>query len=336
MDFVVKSEYHGKTVKDFLRANIDISRNMLILLKNKSDGITVNKTRVTVRFVLSEGDILSLNYEDIDEIYNKSSVVENRNLLDLIDIIYEDDFILAANKPPGMPSHPSINHFDDTLANAVTAYFGNQNISFIYRAVNRLDKNTSGIALIAKDKITSAKLNNMMQKGDIRKTYIGALNGDVNIIYPNNRRKIGEINKSLEKLGGRFEYDEGKDLWRITAPIKRERGSIIKRVCAPDGDYAETEFKILKSCDKINASVAEIYPKTGRTHQIRLHFHAIGFALLGEDLYCEPETIDPVKSGIDRHALHAYSLEFIHPESNKKIVIKCELPNDMSDIINGI
>ena len=302
MDFVVKSEYDKKTVKEFLRENIDLSRTALIMLKNKSDGILVNGSRVTVRYMLSEGDILSLNYEDAD----KNFIAENHALLSSLDIIYEDDFILAVNKPPYMPSHPSLNHFDDTLANIVMAYFKNNNINSLYRAVNRLDKNTSGIVLIAKDKIISARLNETMKRGGIRKTYIAVLVGDVNSIYPN---------------GG-----------RIIAPIKREKDSIIKRVCATDGDYAETRFKILKYSDDLNLSVAEAYPVTGRTHQIRLHFHSIGFPLLGEDLYCE----NPQTTQISRHALHAYSLEFDHPQSNKKMIIKCELPDDISSIINRI
>jgi 23S rRNA pseudouridine1911/1915/1917 synthase len=309
MDFVVKSEYAGKTVKEFLRPNINLSRNMLILLKNKSDGIMVNGKRATVRYMLSDGDILSLNYEDADEINrDKNSVAENQNLLHLLDIIYEDGFILAVNKPPGMPSHPSLNHFDDTLANIVVAHFRNNNISSFYRAVNRLDRNTSGVVLIAKDKITSARLNGMMKQGDIRKTYIAALTGNVNDIYPD---------------GG-----------RIIAPIRRERGSIIKRITAPDGDYAETEFKVLKYNDK--ASVVEVYPITGRTHQIRVHFQHIGFPLLGEDLYCGAARGDTAPRKIDRHALHAYSLGFDHPRSNKKMLIKCELPEDMASIINKI
>ena len=309
MDFVIKSDYDKKTVKEFIRSNVNISRNMLIILKNKSDGILVNGSRVTVRYILSEGDILSLNYENVDEInQDKSFVAENQDLLNLnlLDIIYEDDFILAVNKPPYMPSHPSINHFDDTLANLVVTYFRNKNIKSFYRAVNRLDKNTSGIVLVAKNKIMSARLNDMMKRGEIKKTYIAVLNGNIE--------------------------NFAKETNRIIAPIKREQDSIIKRVCAEDGDYAETEFKLLKSNDK--ASVLEVYPKTGRTHQIRLHFSTIGFPLLGEDLYCENNINQEYQ--ISRHALHAYSLEFNHPENNKKIYISCELPKDIASIIEKI
>jgi len=297
MDFTIKSEYDKKTVKEFVKTNIGLSRNTLIMLKNKPDGITVNGVRVTVRHILSEGDVLSLSYEDAD----KSVIAQNHSLLHLLDIIYEDDFLLAVNKPPYMPSHPSINHYDDTLANIVAAYYKNNNINSLYRAVNRLDKNTSGIVLIAKDKVTSARLNDMMKRGEIRKTYIAVLSGNIHDIYPEGRGCI--IN-----------------------PIKRECGSIIKRVCAPDGDYAETEFKILKYGGDM--SVVEVCPKTGRTHQIRLHFHSVGTPLVGEDLYCE-NTGGPIA----RHALHACALEFIHPETNKKIILKCELPDDIKSII---
>ena len=336
MDFVIQSDYDGKTVKDFIRYNFNISRNTLIILKNKSDGITVNNNRVTVRFILSKGDILSLNYENIDELnQDKSFVAENQNLLGLLDIVYEDDFILAVNKPPNMPSHPSINHFDDTLANLVVTYFRNKNINSFYRAVNRLDKNTSGIVLIAKDKIISARLNDMMKRGEIKKTYIAVLNGDINLI-------TDAQCAPLLKIGGSFEYNPDAKTGRITAPIKREHDSIIKRVCHKDGDYAETEFKVLKTSisfsdsDDSFISVLEVYPKTGRTHQIRLHFHALGCPLLGEDLYCEKNIIQNQYYQIDRHALHARSLEFIHPHSNKKINISCELPQDISSIINKI
>jgi len=330
MDFVIKSEYDKKTVKEFIKSNINISCNMLIILKNKSDGITVNGNRVTVRYMLSEGDVLNLNYENVDEINkDKSFVAENQSLLNLLDIIYEDDFILAVNKPPNMPSHPSLNHFDDTLANAVISYFRSKNINSFYRAANRLDKNTSGIVLIAKDKIMSARLNDMMRRGEIKKTYIAILNGNINNL----------INTNLTDINGVAEYDADKKIGRIIAPIRREHDSIIKRVCAKDGDYSETEFKVLKSVgdgalDVPQISVLEVYPVTGRTHQIRLHFYTVGFPLLGEDLYRENNKNNEYP--INRHLLHAYSLEFNHPENNEKMNIKCELPEDMLSIINKI
>jgi 23S rRNA pseudouridine1911/1915/1917 synthase len=220
-----------------------------------------------------------------------------------------------------MPSHPSINHFDDTLANMVVAYFRNNGVSSFYRAVNRLDKNTSGIVLVAKDKIISARLNNMMQNGGIRKTYIAAISGDVNDIYP----------KNLDEIGGFFEYDASSKTGLIKAPIKRECGSIIKRVCAAGGDSAETKFEVIRSNGE--ASVVKVYPKTGRTHQIRLHFQVIGCPLIGEDLYSEN---NDQKFPISRHALHAYSLEFLHPESGETMTLECEPPEDIKRIIRII
>jgi 23S rRNA pseudouridine1911/1915/1917 synthase len=204
-----------------------------------------------------------------------------------------------------MPSHPSLNHFDDTLANMVMAYYQKSGVNSLYRAVNRLDKNTSGIVLAAKDKVISARLNEAMKRGEIKKTYAAILRGNIAEAYPD---------------GG-----------RISVPIRREAGSIIKRVCAPDGDPAETLFKVIKRGE--NLSVAEVYPLTGRTHQIRLHFCHIGYPLLGEDLYGEPGVLC---AQIGRHALHAQSLELIHPGNNEKIFLKCELPGDMAGIINGI
>ena len=335
MEFLIPPEYDKKTVKDFLYCEIKPSRKLLTVAKNKENGITVNGVRVTVRYMLSCGDVLNFDYADDlgdseDSKDSREFVAENHDLLKLIDIIYEDDYILAVNKPYNMPSHPSINHYDDTLANAVMAYYNKTGIKSAFRAVNRLDKNTSGIVLIAKDKLTSERLNTMIKRGEIKKTYIAIVAGNLENITGSELI----VSPELSELSGSFEYDAESKTGRIIAPIKREQGSIIKRICASDGSYSETEFKVLNSNANEEISIVEVYPKTGRTHQIRLHFQTIGFPLLGDDLYCSDTSTDiSLKYKMSRHALHSKSLEFIHPMSGENVELMCEINDDMKNII---
>ena len=317
MEFIIKSEDSGITIKDFLRREINPSRKLLNLTKNKPDGILVNGERVTVRYILKSGDILNFNYADYGVKDGGLDVPHpNADLLDLVKIAYEDDSILCVNKPPNMPSHPSFNHLDDTLANAVAAYYLKHNIILKFHPVNRLDRNTSGLVLIAKDRLICPKLNELIKRGEIKKSYIAIVIGDFNNINP------------IEIL----EYNPVSRTGSIKAPIKREQDSIIKRICAPDGDHAITEFKFIKSNGEI--SLLEVYPITGRTHQIRVHFQAIGFSLLGDDLYYNNLTAAlSDKYNISRHALHAASLEFKHPVSQDNIKIECAAPDDIQEIL---
>jgi len=315
MEFIIKSEDSGINIKDFLRREINPSRKLLNLTKNKPDGILINGERMTVRYNLKPGDILNFNYVT-DADYMPAA---NESLLELIEIVYEDDYILCVNKPPDMPSHPSFNHLDDTLANAVAAHYLRQNINIKFHPVNRLDKDTSGLVLIAKDRLISPKLNALIKRGEIKKIYQAIVSGDLSGLKPN------EIS----------EYDPANKTGRIAAPIRREHDSIIKRTCAPDGDYALTEFKFIKSNGEI--SLAEVYPITGRTHQIRVHFQAAGFALLGDDFYYNNLELTQAmreKYNIKRHALHAVSLEFAHPVTKSNIKIECAPPEDMQKITN--
>ena len=320
MNYIIESDYARKTVKDFLKKEVKPSHRLLTILKNKDNGILVNNTKVTVRYVLSTGDLLSLNYED-EENEENENIVPNDSLLESIEVIYEDDYMIAFNKPCGMPSHPSINHFDDTLANAAVSYFKNKNQSINFRSVNRLDKNTSGIVLIAKNKMISAKLNGLIKSGNIKKVYKAIIVGNIDSCDKE------KINSRLKSVGGIFCYDKETKAGEITAPIKREKESIIKRICDIDGDYSKTEFRVLQISENKKFSYLEIYPKTGRTHQIRVHFYSIGYPLAGDDLYFIDEPSG--NNIINRHALHASSLEFIHPVTGDNININCELCADM-------
>ena len=289
-----ENEFVGLTVKEVLSLHLGFSKRAITSLKNRPDGILVNGNHATVRYVIKENDVLSLNIDDMASDNEKlvpSSTLPN--------IIYEDEYIVAANKPPYMPTHQSQGHFYDTLANSLAFYYEKMGRSFVFRSVNRLDRNTSGIVLVAKDRLSSSKLSHQMKNDGISKSYLAILCGN------------------LPKTEGIIE-----------TYIRRKEESIITReVCKeqPDAKIAITKYKVLAYANGL--SLIEATPITGRTHQLRVHFAHMGTQILGDDLYGHSSDI------INRHALHAYKLSFTHPMSEEKVELIAPLPDDMREII---
>jgi 23S rRNA pseudouridine1911/1915/1917 synthase len=219
----------------------------------------------------------------------------------LPNIIFEDQSIIAVNKPPFMPTHQSQGHFYDTLANSLAHYFELQNRPFVFRSVNRLDKNTSGIILVAKDRLSSAKLSTQMKENRISKSYLAILNGEL-------PSSSGEIKTYIRR---------------------REKSIILREVCdfCEDSKIAITQYEVLSTKNGLSLVLAT--PVTGRTHQLRVHFAHLGAQILGDDLYGSPSNL------IDRHALHAYKLTFAHPDTNEQTELFAPLPEDMAKIIEN-
>ena len=286
MKTAIPREYEGKPLLAFLRNELKISGRLLTRLKQTEDGITVNGEHVTVRHTVKCGDVLVLKDWDC----KPSEHIIPRELP--VSVVFENDELIALNKPPHMPTHPSHGHFDDTLANALAHLF--RDTPFVFRPVNRLDRDTSGIVLAAKDQRTAAHLAESMCRGGFEKMYIAILDGEL-----------------LE--GG-----------IIDAHIRRDRESIIiRRVCDPAEDGAQlavTEYCVLDV--KNGHTLVLVKPKTGRTHQIRVHFASLGTPITGDDLYGRPSPL------IDRQALHAYSLEFCNT-GGEKLCLTAPLPEDM-------
>lgn len=302
MEIRIGEKYDGKTVLSYLKEN-GFSRALISKLKRTENGITKNGAHVTVRAVLQSGDILSLNYEDNENDVNLH--IEPKELD--IDIVYEDNDLVVVNKPCGMPTIPSHNHQDDTLANALAYRYIGQN--FVFRAINRLDKNTSGLVLVAKDPHAATELYRQMQAKQIHKSYTA-------IIY-------GELDK---KEGDIISY------------IKRERESIIKRINLDhfeDGaQLAHTKYETL---DVIKGSrgvfsIVKASPLTGRTHQLRVHFASLGNPICADDLYGAKNVFE----SITRQALHASHLEFTHPTTKNAVSFTADIPSDMIRLIEEI
>lgn len=293
-------KFCDQSVLSFLKS-LSLSSKMIKFLKYRNDGIKVNGKHVTVRYILKDGDLLSLTLED-------TSSSDSATPYELpLDIVYEDDSIIVVNKPPFMPTHPSHGHHDDTLANALAFYFKRKNIPFVFRPINRLDRNTSGLVIVAKNKIAAAKVTEYMKRGLIKKSYIAILSGSL---------PSPTVTTTLN----------GIELGIISAPIRRSAKSIIVREVCDISDVgaeaATTYYRILKRSE--THTMVEAFPQTGRTHQLRVHFASLGFSIIGDELYGAPHDM------INRHALHAHTLTLPHPSDPSEVLsLSAPIPNDI-------
>ncbi|MBO5398089.1 MAG: RluA family pseudouridine synthase [Clostridia bacterium] len=213
-----------------------------------------------------------------------------------LDIVYEDDYLLIVNKPPFLPVHPSCYHYDNSLSNGIKYYFNSINLKRKIRPINRLDKDTSGLVIFAKHEYIQEALVKQMKAQLFKKEYIAILTGN------------------LEKSFG-----------TINAPIARKAGSIMEREISESGETAISHFELIKNLD--NFCVVKYTLETGRTHQLRVHSKYISHPILGDTLYGEESTL------IDRQALHAYKISFIHPITQKELILETELPNDIKQLL---
>lgn len=276
-------------LKELLKSHFQISDRLLAKLKN-AQKIFINGEKVSVRASLKTGDLVEVN---LDFLENNSNIVPTKMELD---ILFEDETMLIINKPAGVPVHPSMDHFEDSLSNGIRFYFDEIGLKRKIRPVNRLDKDTSGIVIFAKNEYVQECLVKQMKKNTFVKEYIAVCSGS-------------------------FDCKAGT----IDAPIARKEDSIIERCVSEAGDKAVTHYEVLKNVN--NYSVVKCILETGRTHQIRVHLAHIGHPLLGDTLY---GTSSPL---IHRQALHAYKVKFIHPISLKSIELTAKIPNDIENII---
>ena len=286
LEWRVEEKWDHQLLRRFLREQCHISKRALADIKFNGGLILQNKQEVTVRSNIHIGDIITvcLPTEEVS-----LSVIPE--FIDL-DIAYEDDHLLVINKRAGMATIPSREHPSGTLANAILGFYKKKKHQATFHAVNRLDKDTSGLLIIAKHRLAHDRLSNLQKEGRLKRYYTAIVSG-----YVKNNTDT------------------------INAPIGRDSNSIIARMVREDGKSAVTHFYVkARSRDK---TVVEIKLETGRTHQIRVHFAFIGHPLLGDDLYggsCEE---------LKRQALHCHQIEFQHPFEDKVVTIHKELPTDM-------
>ena len=213
-----------------------------------------------------------------------------------LNIIFEDEYLLVVNKPAHIPVHPSCNYYENSLSNGIKFYFDSINLQRKIRPINRLDKDTSGLVLFAKHEYIQEALIRQMKSNTFQKEYIAILNGTLN-----------EQSRT------------------INAPITRKADSIMEREVSEFGDIAISHLELIKNLE--NYAEVKYTLETGRTHQLRVHSKYIGHPILGDTLYGEKSDL------IDRQALHAYQIKFIHPISKEHITLKAPLPEDIKNLI---
>lgn len=272
MKIVVPAEFDGRILRSYLKNTLGLSSKALAHLKAIPNGIVVNSSRVTVRYVLHTGDILELADTDTQSSENVIPVPLP------LSVLYENEHIIVLDKPPFMPTHPSHGHTDDTLANALAYRYLKEGRPFIFRPLGRLDRNTSGVVIAGKTRAASGSLGNALLRGEVKKRYVALLRGYL---------------------------PEDNAVHTIESPIRRAADSIIIRTACDmneeGAEYALTNYRVLLSNKDYSLVLCE--PRTGRTHQLRVHFSHIGHPIVGDDIYGDSDL-----SMISRHALHAVSI----------------------------
>jgi len=284
LEYIVKDEKY-QNINQILKQEFHISARLLHKLIVEKH-VLLNSNIVDTRQSIENGDVITVNL-DFEE--NSENIIATPMKLD---IVFEDDGLLILNKPAGIAVHPSILHYEDSLSNGVKFYFESIGLKRKIRPVNRLDLNTSGLIIFAKNEYVQECLIKQMQSNVFKKEYIAIVDG-------NFKEECGTIN----------------------LPITRKNNSIIERCISPDGQEAITDYCVLQEFD--GYSVVKCTLKTGRTHQIRVHMAAIGHPLIGDTLYGIASPL------ISRQALHSYKIAFIHPITHKNMEFTCDLPNDM-------
>lgn len=285
-------------IYDFL-CHHGYSRHIRTWLKQHPGSVRLNGEEALFYFLLKNGDLLEISLEE-------EHPSENIVPVDLpIHIIYEDEDLMVIDKPADMPVHPSIGNYENTLANAAAWYFHRQDIPFVFRCINRLDRDTTGLLILAKHMLSGAILSDQMKKRAIHRTYLAITEG------------------KTDHAG------------TIDSPIGRtDQSLILRQVDHENGDSACTHY--LQKCwhpktfypetlpvPQDGLSLVQLQLETGRTHQIRVHMTSIGHPLIGDTLY-NPET-----ALMNRQALHSYRLAFTHPVTGVSLEFTSPLPEDM-------
>lgn len=282
----------GLRVEQFLKRKGYSSQN-ISSIKHMPESILVNDVHYYMRQELAEGDCLSVRISET-KCSDKIPPVELP-----LDIVYEDEDIIVLNKPAGMPIHPSLNNYYNTMANALAWYYQEQDKPFIFRCCNRLDRDTSGLTVVAKHLVSAGILSSMTGRREVHREYLAIASGHVT-----------------------------PEASTISAPLGRKPGTIIERMVDWDnGETAITHYHVVKTTR--HYSLVALKLETGRTHQIRIHMKHLGYPLIGDYLY------NPDMRHIGRQALHSHKLSFCHPITEEMMSFTAPLPDDMQAALNA-
>ena len=290
--YTIDNASMGLRIEQYLRRR-GYSYQNLTQLKKMHESILLNGVWSYMRTPMEGGDILTVHIQEPESSPNIPPVKLP------LDIVYEDEDIVVVNKPAGMPVHPSLNNYENSLANALMYYYQEQGKPFIFRCTNRLDRDTSGLTVVAKHMVSSSILSSMGMRHEITREYLAIVRG------------------ALKPSEG-----------TIDAPIGRTGSSLIERkIDFENGERAVTHYRVVE--EQNGHSLISLILETGRTHQIRVHMKYIGHPLVGDYLY------NPDMEYIDRQALHSHRLSFTHPVTGEKMEFTAPLPADMRKILTG-
>ncbi|SHJ03681.1 23S rRNA pseudouridine1911/1915/1917 synthase [Dethiosulfatibacter aminovorans DSM 17477] len=285
---IIDVKEDGFRLRDYLEEKHGFSSKLLIKLEANGK-IFLNGKVVKIKKRVFREDEIAVEFLDESDEYEKVNLP--------IDIIYEDDDFLVLNKKPFRVVHPTKRHQDDTTANAVSFYFDKNDIKRKVRFVNRLDMNTSGVLVIAKNPYVHNMISQDMRNDKVDKHYKAIVDG---ILEEKNGKIIEKIARIDDNIR-RVVHESGKDCTTVYSVIEEENGM----------------------------SLIDIRLETGRTHQIRVHFEHLGAPVLGDELYGTRSEL------ISRQALHCSRMVFKHPRTGKVLEMVAELPEDMKRIFNS-
>lgn len=290
IDYIIDEAGDGLRIEQYLRRKGYSGQN-LAEIKRMPKSVLVNGEHYYMKQKLNTGDHLSIHICET-KCSEKIPPVQIP-----LDIVYEDEDIIVINKPAGMPIHPSLNNYTNSMANALAWYYQEQGKPFIFRCCNRLDRDTSGLTVVAKHLVSGNILSDMVRRRDIHREYLAIVRGHVS-------PEAGTIN----------------------APLARKPGTIIERtVDWEQGETAITHYRLVE--ERNGHSLVSLRLETGRTHQIRIHMKYLGYPLIGDYLY------NPDMEYIGRQALHSHRLSFTHPITGKPMEFTAPLPKDMEKVL---
>ena len=316
LTYTVQPEQEGMQLLDFLRSK-GFSRGILSSMKPDKSAIQLNGARGFGKSVLRAGDFLCIHIPETDSSENILPVKMD------LSILYEDEDILVINKKADMPVHPSIGNYDNTLANGIAWYFKEKGQAFVYRCINRLDRDTTGALILAKNPYSAAVLSAQMKQRQIRRTYLAIVQGITpergTITAPIGRVEDSTIERQVDFINGE----------RAVTHYER-----LAAYCSLDGQtfsqISMTDSQETSVSQAVTYSLIALHLETGRTHQIRVHMKHIGHPLPGDFLY------NPDYRIIHRQPLHSFQLEFAHPVTGENMCITAPVPRDFANAFHHL